>query len=309
MTHPLLVNPTTALVEDAVSAHLGRRWRVTSVVDRHERSSHPAAILEGDSLAIFAKLVAANDAREQVDSELAGLRLIGDLAEVRVPVPIGSGRLDLPDGSYVLMLEALDERIDRSPEDWRAIGQVLGCMHQVVGQSYGAAVDGYLGPLRMDNRHVPSDSWLEFYATRRVLPWLRTAREVGAVDAGTAVRVETLVGRLAEFSGPEPEPRLLHGDAQHHNFVSTNKGAVVIDSSPFFGHPELDLALLDYFSAVPDDTWAGYSEVRAIDDGLGDRRELWRVFAYLGAVSVDSSSEFGRLYLSRLDGALRRYVG
>jgi len=307
--HPLLEAATRLAIEHAVSADLGRSWRVDSATDLADRSSHPAVVLHGPGLSIFAKLAGPAEAASQVDSELAGLRLIGERADVAVPTRIAGGRLDLPDGSAVLLFEALDERIDRQAEDWRGIGSALALIHQVTGERFGADGDGFFGPLRQDNREVPSHRWADFYGTRRVLPWLRTARDVGSIDADTVARVETLVDRLDEFTGPEPQPRLLHGDAQHHNFVSTPTGAVLIDALPYYGHPELDLALLDYFSPVPADVWAGYQEVGSIDPGFGERRELWRIFAYLGILTVDPYSDFGRSFRDRLECALQRYVG
>lgn len=290
-----------------MSAHLGRAWRISSWTDMAERSSHPAIILRDESRAVFAKLAAPDEASSQVNSELAGLRLIAD-SGVRAPVPIGSGRVDLSDGSAVLLLEALEERTDRSIEDWQDIGRVLAVLHNVRGDSYGAATDGFFGPLRLENAPVASDTWAEFYALRRVHPYLRTARDAGSVDAATATKVEALLRRLPELAGPDPGPRLLHGDAQHHNFLSTDSGAVVIDASPYFGHPEIDLALLDYFSPVPPETWSAYEEIRPIDEGFEQRRELWRIFAYLGILTVDTATELGRSFHPRLQDALDRYL-
>jgi fructosamine-3-kinase len=101
---------------------------------------------------------------------------------------------------------------------------------------------------------------------------------------------------------------LLHGDAQHHNFVSTPVGAVVIDPSPYFGHPEVDLALLDYFTPVPDVTFAAYREIQPIAPDFAVRRELWRIPAYLAILIVDADSDFGRTFTARLAAALDRYV-
>lgn len=307
MTHPLSDPEVVRSIEAAVSAHAGQSWRLESWTDLGDRSSHPAMILRDGSSAVFAKLAAGDEAGEQADSELSGLQAIA-AAGVRVPAPIGTGRIDLLDGSVVLLLEAFDERADRTDDDWIAIGQALAVLHATTGQSYGAANDNFFGPSHQSNSPVEPNTWAEFYAVRRVLPWLRTARDVGAVDASTAARVEQLVHRLPELCGPDPGPRLLHGDAQHHNFLSTATGAVMIDASPYFGHPELDLALLDYFAPVPAQTWSAYAEIRPIDPGFAQRRELWRIAAYLGVLTVDPSSDFGKLFRTRLSAALDYYL-
>ena len=293
-------------VEAAMTAHLGRPWRMSSWADLSDRSSHPAYVLRDASDGVFIKLTAAG-ATSQVATELTGLQLIAT-AGVPTPDPIGSGQADLPDGSTLLLLQALDERTDRSTADWEAIGRALATLHHVEGQSYGAAVDGYFGSLRLHNAPVGSNTWAEFYALRRIEPYLRTARDAGSIDATTTARVETLLHRLPDLAGPDPGPHLLHGDAQHHNFVSTDAGAFMIDVSPYYGHPELDLALLDYFAPVPPETWRAYQQIRPIDDGFQERRELWRIFAYLSILTVDTVSDLGRSFYQRLDDALDRYL-
>lgn len=139
-------------------------------------------------------------------------------------------------------------------------------------------------------------------------PYLRTARDAGSIDTATTARVEALLRRLPELTGPDPGPLLLHGDAQHPNLLSTDCGAVVIDASPYFGHPEIDHALLDYFSPVPPWTWSAYEEIRPIEEGFEQRRELWRIFAYLGILTVDTATEFARSFHPRLQNALNRYL-
>jgi fructosamine-3-kinase len=81
----------------------------------------------------------------------------------------------------------------------------------------------------------------------------------------------------------------------------------VIDAAPCFGHPEADLALVDYFEPVTDDVFAAYREVAPIDPGFADRRELWRLAGYLAVVAVDGHRPFGRRYLDRLAAAVRVY--
>lgn len=83
---------------------------------------------------------------------------------------------------------------------------------------------------------------------------------------------------------------------------------MVIDVAPYFGHPELDLALVDYFDPVPNIVFEAYEEIIPIEPGFAERRELWRVFAYLAVVTVDGDKPFGRRILSRLVDAVRTYM-
>jgi fructosamine-3-kinase len=210
----------------------------------------------------------------------------------------------------LLLYEALPERPPgaRGPGDWRAIGRVLASLHRVGHGRFGLdGPAGYFGPLPQDNRPVPANRWAGFYRERRLEPMLRMTVDSGHLPPALAAGTEELAGRLPALAGPEPRPSLLHGDAQQHNFVSTAAGAVVIDPAPYFGHPEADLALVDYFHPVPDELFAGYRDAAPIDEGFAERRELWRLHAYLAIVAVDGSGPFGRRYLDRLAAAIRSY--
>jgi protein-ribulosamine 3-kinase len=141
-----------------------------------------------------------------------------------------------------------------------------------------------------------------------VLPLLQIAVDSGHLAADLAAKVERLIRRLPALSGPEPRPSLVHGDAQQNNFITTPRGAAVIDACPYFGHPEIDLALLGYFRPVPGAVLDAYREVRSLDESFGDRTELWRVFAYLAVIAVEGANHLGRHFAARLANAISRYL-
>ena len=267
--HPLLGAAAQAAIERAASLHRGRRWVNQGFTSLDDRASHPCGILHGTPFSVFAKLSSAADAREQFTAELAGLRLLSRAAPV--PVPVASGMAETTAGT-LLLYEALPERPPeaREPRDWRSIGQ-------------------------------------DFYRERRLEPMLRTAVDSGYLPPALAAGVEEVAARLPALAGPEPRPSLLHGDAQQNNFVSTPAGAVVIDPAPYFGHPEADLALVGYFQPVPDEVFQTYRDIAPIDHGFPERRELWRLHAYLAVIAVNGEGPFGRRYLDRLAAAVRSY--
>ncbi len=91
VAHPLLGAAVRAQIERAASAHLGRPWVVQGFTCLDDRASHPCSILQGAPFSVFAKLGPSAAAREEFTAELAGLRLIGQAAGVRVPVPVADG--------------------------------------------------------------------------------------------------------------------------------------------------------------------------------------------------------------------------
>jgi fructosamine-3-kinase len=316
VAHPLQNAEIVREVEQLASEHLGRQWRHLGFADRSGRASHPCGIFSGEPFSVFVKLYTGPNGLEQAAAEVAGLRFIHHVADVGTPAPICDGVIAIRAGS-MLLSEALPERgtgqglpsDSREASDYADIGRALARLHQVLGGIPGMpALDGFFGPLRVDNRPVVSGRWADFYAERRLLPNLRLARDAGQVTAELAAAVERVAGRLPQLCGPEPMPALLHGDAQQNNFVNTPDGAYLIDACPYFGHPEIDLALAGYFHPVPEDLFAGYREIAPIDAGFAERTELWRMHGYLAVAAVAGNASWAGSVLDRLAAATRQYA-
>ncbi|PTL80124.1 hypothetical protein DAT35_29330 [Vitiosangium sp. GDMCC 1.1324] len=64
----------------------------------------------------------------------------------------------------------------------------------------------------------------------------------------------------------------------------------------------MKLAYIDFFAPVPEEFFHGYQELAPVDPGFAERRELWRIPAWLAMVEVD-----GAQYLEALTKALRAY--
>jgi fructosamine-3-kinase len=191
--------------------------------------------------------------------------------------------------------------IDRKPQQWREIGQALAQLHKVKGTRFGLETNNYFGPLFQDNR--PMSDWPAFYAERRLWPRLMGATNSGNMPTEVIRQVEKLISRLPELCGPEVVPTLLHGDAQQNNFISSERGAVIIDAAVYYGNPEIDLAYIDFFQSVPGDVFAGYTEQMPIHAGFAERRDLWRIYGHLAMVEVGGPS-----YLDRLMSATQKYL-
>jgi fructosamine-3-kinase len=266
-------------------------------------------VLHGQLFSVFAKLDTGGDAERKFQAELEGLTLLRDRGRIAIATPVGTGILALDHG-FLLLTEALSERPpkDRTPEDWRAIGHTLATLHQAQGEQFGLEyLNGFFGPLPQDNRPVASRHWVDFYTERRVLPLLRSAADSGNLPAELARDVERLVHRLPTLCGPDPQPALLHGDAQQHNFVSTADGAVVADAAPYFGHPEIDLTLVDYFQPVPREVFDSYRDIAPIDVDFEQRRDLWCIFVDLACITV-RATHYERPALERLARTTQHYL-
>jgi fructosamine-3-kinase len=81
---------------------------------------------------------------------------------------------------------------------------------------------------------------------------------------------------------------------------------VVADATPYFGHPEMDLMLVDYFQPVPGAVFDAYSEIVPIDAGFAQRRDLWCIYVDLACITVQGAP-FDRYALDRLSRTVRHY--
>lgn len=293
----LMTDPLRLPVEELVSQHTGREWRVREARDLKDYACHPAAILSDGSQRVFVKFSNAANGQEQFEVELAGLRLLAACAGVWIPTPIGILTVE---GGALLALEAVAE-VERGSRHWQQIGQTLARIHRVKGARFGLETQGYFGPLYQDNRPLPT--WAAFYTERRLLPRLMGAVNSGNLPTSAIHKVEKLLARFAELCGPEPRPTLLHGDAQQNNYISTADGTYVIDPAVYYGHPEYDLALLDCYHPVPEEVFHAYRDEQPLAADFNARRDLYHIGAYLAGVEVEGSG-----YLPLLLAALDKYV-
>ena len=294
----LLRDPLRLPLEQSVSAYLGRPWQVQRAEDMQDAASHPAAVLSDDTYAVFVKLAEGSGAWDRSVREIEGLAALTARAGVLTPPAIGAVPVD--DGAVLLILEAVVPVPRRRPQ-WLEMGQTLARIHSVKGEQCGFDTHNYWGSLYQDN--TPHPQWLDFYRVCRLAPRLRAAVDSGLLPSDVAARVERLSERLPDLAGRPVAPSLLHGDAHHNNFISTAEGPYLIDPDVYYGHPEMDLAYIDFFAPVPPAFFAGYREIAPIDPGFAYRRDLWRIPAWLAMVEVG-----GPEYLTGLLGALQPYV-
>jgi len=161
-------------------------------------------------------------------------------------------------------------------------------------------VDGYIGSLPMPNRSC--ETWPEFYATRRVLPYLKLARDRSVMSVEDAGAVESVVGRIIALAGPAELPARLRGDLWSGNVVWGRGSRVwLVDPAAYAGHRETDLAMLSLFGLPQlQRTLDAYQEATPLADGWQDRVALHQLFPLLAHACL-----FGGGYGARAAAAAR----
>ncbi len=234
------------------------------------------------------------------EAEAAGLRWLGEVDD-GVPVPRVLGA-----DAECVIIEWVEPATRTNLEAASHFGQRLAATHRAGWKgtaegAFGWERDGFIGRLPMPNR--PAATWPEFYATRRVLPYLKLARDRDAISAEDAAAVEGVIGRLPALLPEEPVARL-HGDLWNGNCIWGQDGLVhVVDPAAHAGHRELDLAMLALFGLpqLPR-VMQAYDEAWPLAEGWEDRLGVHQLFPLLVHAAM-----FGGGYGARAGETARRY--
>ena len=208
----------------------------------------------------------------------------------------------------------------------RRVGAALAVTHAEGAPWWGAPPTGWEGAYRIADSLTPTvaeqdapHSWGAFFAQWRIMPYLRQARDVGAISRDEAAVFERLAARLESGAFDAPQPDLvtragfavarIHGDLWSGNLLwdadpSNRVGATLIDPMAHGGHAETDLAMLDLFGCpFLDQIIAAYDAASPLADGWRDRMRLHQLAPLLHHCVL-----FGRSYTSSALAAARPYV-
>ena len=242
-----------------------------------------------DGRVVFAKLGpeaaggdAAGSSAPGLAAEARGLRWLGEAGAVPVPEVVGWDEAALVI-SWVPAEGASREAAER-------FGRDLARMHAAGAEAFGAPWPGVIAGLPLPND--PGDSWPEWYAARRLLPYARRARDAGSLTSADVRLIENVAARIPELAGPAEPPSRIHGDCWSGNVLWSGGQGWLIDPAAHGGHRETDLAMLDLFGApFLARILASYEEVAPLAAGWRARVPLHQLHPLLVHVCL-----FGTAY-------------
>ncbi|KHK91960.1 fructosamine kinase family protein [Novosphingobium malaysiense] len=171
---------------------------------------------------------------------------------------------------------------------WPDLAHVLDRLHGTPGETYGWPEDYAFGDVQIVN--TPHDDWPEFWAERRLLCHLPL------LPAALARRIEVLSRTVSERLPASPAPSLLHGDLWGGNILAYGDAiSGLIDPACYYGHREVDLAMLTLFDHPPG--W--FFEMLDLEPGWQERQPLYRLWPWLVHLRL-----FGGGYRSAVEACL-----
>ncbi len=178
----------------------------------------------------------------------------------------------------ILVMEAMPT--DGGPSNaWESLGRALGTLHAAKGNACGWPDDYAFGAVAIENARTKS--WPGFWAERRLLP------NCPYVASALARRIEALAADLPNRLPDLAAPSLLHGDLWGGNILAaSNEITAFIDPACYYGHGEVDIAMLNLFDRPSP---AFYEAYGPLEPGLRERVIIYQLWPALVHVRLFGS--------------------
>ena len=295
---------------------------VREVGTRHGFRHLTGTLADGRAVFVKAAVGDGGEAPKAFAAEANGLRWLARAGAVPVPAVLGADE-------STLVIELLPPG-EPTPGAARDFGAALARMHAAGANGFGAPWPGYIASLPLDNTPpdgtppdgTPPDSalpdsapldgaplgnageadWGSWYAERRLVPYLRRARDGGALSAADARPVEAVIDRIRELAGPPEPPSRIHGDLWAGNVLWPGGQGALIDPAAHGGHRETDLAMLALFGApYLDEIVRAYDATVPLAEGWRSRVPLHQLHPLLVHACL-----FGASYVPQVTAAARQ---
>ena len=214
-------------------------------------------------------------------AEAASLRWLAQAGAAPVPGVLASGEA-------CLVIEWIDEG-SPAPAAAARFGRELAGLHMAGADRFGAPWPGVIAGLPLPN--AQADSWPEWFAASRLLPYARIARDAGTLSATDVRLIESAAARSPELAGPAEPPSRIHGDCWSGNVLWSAGQGWLIDPAAHGGHRETDLAMLALFGApYLDQILAAYELITPLAHGWRARVPLHQLHPLLVHVCLFGGS-------------------
>ena len=162
---------------------------------------------------------------------------------------------------------------------WGSLGKALATLHAAKGNACGWHEDYAFSNVAIENGWM--NTWPHFWAERRLLP------NCPHIASPLARRIEALAADLPNRLPELPAPSLLHGDLWGGNILAAgNEVTALIDPACYYGHGEVDFAMLNLFDSP---SAAFYEAYGTLEPGWKERLIIYQLWPALVHVRLFGS--------------------
>ena len=185
-------------------------------------------------------------------------------------------------------------------ENWELFGEKLAVLHMNKNEFFGLDYDNYIGSLRQINKK--ENNWKGFYSNQRLLHLTKFAFNKKLLSKTDLKKMEELCLKLNTYI-PFTEPSLIHGDLWSGNLIFDKQGKpVFIDPAIYYGHPEMDWAMLSLFGSYPETAMKSYCNIIPLENNYFEREKIYQLYPLLVHLIL-----FGRSYYRDITEILNFY--
>lgn len=276
---------------------LSPKGKIESIAEVHGGSINQSYLLKASGKSFFVKLNRRSDNHLFFDCEKSGLELLSQHSSFNIP-KVYSIYSNSELGALIMEFV---ESAQAAPGFWEDFGRKLAKMHQTTSPGFGLDQDNFIGSLPQANEQ--RQSWCEFFMEQRIEKQYQLAREQNYLDDDFGRDLNKLYPKLTELI-PEEPPALLHGDLWSGNFKVAGDGyASIFDPAVYYGHREVDLAMMHLFGGFDKRLFAAYHEIFPLEASWESRIDLFNIYPLMVHVNL-----FGGSYVSRARQVLRKYL-
>ena len=230
---------------------------------------------------------------EMFEKEKLGLELLAE-SPFLIPKVISVGQKNKK--SYMILEYISKEK----PLNWELFGRNLAFLHKINKDTFGLNHDNYIGSIQQINKS--KDNWIDFYLENRILYLIEKATNKGIMDYQSSKKIESLCKKIESII-PKKKSSLLHGDLWSGNLISDPEGnPALIDPAVYFGHSDVDWAMLHLFGNPPGHAIDSYSEIIPIDYNWKDSLEIHQLYPLLVHLIL-----FGKGYYESVMKIINKY--
>ncbi len=234
------------------------------------------------------------DKRDMFEKEAKNLKILSDSNSFIIPEVFHNGVFE--NKSFLLLQYIEKLETEGNVKDF---AENLVKLHQNFQNYYGLKFDNYIGKLPQKN--TPETDWVNFYIQNRL------QFQIDLAGNNIPVNIKNDFNRLFQKLPviiPLEKPSLLHGDLWNGNYFYNLQGkAVLFDPAVYYGHREIDLAMMSLFGGFDAEIYHIYHQLFPMEPDWKNRLKIYQLYPLLVHVNL-----FGVSYLSGIEQILKYFI-